>query len=244
MLAESSAETLPRLHPSLELSVGQRVTMICLAYVPLLHILLCIGTAAIVLRSFGVAWAILAALTALYLLPPMAVALARPRATLKGSRFSVDSPEFLRWWYTAQWQVVFSRFPQLEELLRMVPGLYSSWLRLWGAKIGRIVYWSPGMSVLDRPFVEIGNRVVIGAGARLSPHLLARGQDEITELILATIIIGDDAMIGGHSLLPAGVWVAAGEQTPGGRPIAPFSRFQNGRSVRTIRFHKDINHEE
>jgi hypothetical protein len=244
MLAESSAETLPRLRPSLELSVGQRATMICLAYVPLLHILFCIGTAAIVLRSFGVAWAILPALTALYLLPPMAVAMARPRATLKGSRFSVDSPEFLRWWYTAQWQVVFSRFPQLEELLRMVPGLYSTWLRLWGARIGRIVYWSPGMSVLDRPFVEIGNRVVIGAGARLSPHFLARGQDGMTELILATIIIGDDAIIGGHSLLPAGVSVGACEQTPGGRPIAPFSRFQNGRSVRTIRFHKDIKDEE
>jgi hypothetical protein len=244
MLAESSVETLPRLQPSLDLSVGQRVSMICLAYVPLLHVLLCIGAAAIAFRTFGVAWSVVAALSTLYLLPPMAVAMARPRATLKASHYSTDSPEFIRWWYTAQWQVVFSRFSQLEELLRVVPGLYSAWLRLWGAKVGRIVYWSPGLSVLDRSFIDIGNRVVIGAGTRLSSHYLARGQDGVTELVLATIMIGDDAIIGGYSLLPAGVWVGDCEQTPGGRPVAPFSRFQNGRSVRTIRFHKDTKYEE
>jgi hypothetical protein len=61
---------------------------------------------------------------------------------------------------------------------------------------------------------------------------------------LAPVIIENDAMIGGHSLLPAGVWVGACEQTPGGRPIAPFSRFQNGRSVRTMRFYKDTKNDK
>src|SRR4051812_41537912 len=83
MPAKSSAETSPRLLPSFDLSVGQRITMVCLAYVPLLHVMLCIGVAAIVLRSVGVAWAIPACLATLYLLPPVAVAMARPRATLK-----------------------------------------------------------------------------------------------------------------------------------------------------------------
>ena len=244
MLAESSADALPRVRPSLNLSAGQRASMICLAYVPLLHIALCIGAAAMTFRTFGVVWAAVAVLATLYLLPPMAVAMARPRTALMATRYPIDSPEFIRWWYTAQWQVVFSRFPQLEELLRIVPGLYSTWLRLWGAKIGSIVYWSPGLSMLDRPFIDIGNRVVIGAGTRLSSHFLARGQDGMTELVVATITIGDDAIIGGYSLLPAGVWVGDCEQTPGGRPIAPFSRFQNGRSVRTIRFHKDTKYEK
>ena len=125
----------------------------------------------------------------------------------------------------------------------MVPGLYSAWLRLWGAKIGRLVYWSPGLELFDRPFFEIGDRVVIGAGTRLSPHFLARGAAGETQLVLAPILISADAMIGGSTLLPAGVFVGEREQTPGGRPIAPFTRFENGQHKRTRRFHKDVNHE-
>jgi acetyltransferase-like isoleucine patch superfamily enzyme len=171
------------------------------------------------------------------------VSVARPRAYFSNTRFRVGSNAFLRWWYTAQWQVLFNRFPQLEEALRLIPGLYSTWLRLWGARIGGLVYWSPGLTIFDRPFLHIGDRVVIGADTKLSPHFLARGESGNTELVLAPITIEHDAMIGGSTLLPAGVYVAACEQTPGGRPLAPFSRFENGRHVRTQRFTKDAEYE-
>ena len=30
-----------------------------------------------------------------------------------------------------------------------MPTLYSNWLRLWGAKIGRLAYWSAGTLIAD-----------------------------------------------------------------------------------------------
>jgi hypothetical protein len=238
MLAESSVEKSRQAAPSFDLRPAQRLAMVCLAYVPLLHALVSAGTAIVVYRYFGAARACFAGAAVLYLVPPLAVAAARPRAHLTSARVRVGSREFFRWWYTAQWQIVFNRFPQLEEALRLVPGLYSAWLRLWGARIGGLVYWSPGLSIYDRPFVEVGSRVVIGADTKLSPHLLARGAAGATELVLAPIKIGRDAMIGGSSLLPAGVCVGECEQTPGARPLAPFSQFKNGRHQRTNRFHQ------
>jgi hypothetical protein len=243
MQAELSVETGRRLPPSFDLRVGQRVAMMCIGYVPLLHALLSIGIASVVLQTFGPGWACVGLVGAVYLIPPLAVVAARPRVYLSNARIAVGTDGFLRWWYTAQWQVVFNRFPQLEELLRLVPGLYSSWLRMWGARVGRLVYWSPGVTVFDRSFLEIGDRVVIGADTKLSPHFLARGRAGVTELVLAPISIGHDAMIGGSTLLPAGVRVDACEQTPGGRPMAPFSRYTNGRHTRTIRFHEGLENE-
>jgi hypothetical protein len=244
MPAASSADTSLRLTPTFELRPAQRFAMVCLGYVPILHVLLSAGAAALVFQDYGIGWACVAGATAMYLVPPLAVAAARPRVRLQDVHYRVGSTGFFRWWYTAQWQVVFNRFPQLEEILRLVPGLYSIWLRLWGAKIGGLVYWSPGLNIFDRPFLDIGGHVVIGADTKLSPHFLARGQSGATDLVLAPIRIGRDAMIGGSSLLPAGVCIGECEQTPGGRPMAPFSRFENGQHIRTTRFHKGIDNDE
>jgi hypothetical protein len=244
MRAESSAEKSHNLSPSFDLRPRQRLLMVGMAYVPLLHVLASVLTTWATYRSFGFGGACAAGLAAVYLLPPLAVFAARPRAHIVDDVVIVGTPGFFRWWYTAQWQIAFNRFPQLEEALRVVPGLYSAWLRLWGAKIGRLVYWSPGLQLYDRPFLEIGDRVVIGADTKMSPHFLARGASGATELVLAPIQIGADALIGGSTLLPAGVCVAEREQTPGGRPMAPFSRFENGEHIRTRRFQKDSDHED
>ncbi len=176
MPVESFADTPIKATPSFELRPAQRLAMVCLGYVPVVHVLLSAGAAAWVYQGYGIGWACIAGVTAMYLVPPLAVAAARPRIRLREVYYDVGSTGFFRWWYTAQWQVVFNRFPQLEEMLRMVPGLYSIWLRLWGAKIGGLVYWSPGLNIFDRPFLDIGGRVVIGADTKLSPHLLTRGQ--------------------------------------------------------------------
>jgi hypothetical protein len=240
MPAESSVEELHSLTPSFDLTALQRLAMVGLAYVPLCHVLLVMGTGSIAWSNYGIGWAAFASTAVLYLLPPLAVFMARPRHYLTETQCRVGSSEFLRWWYIAQWQLVFNRFPQLEEALRLVPGLYSTWLRLWGARIGGLVYWSPGMTVFDRPFLDIGDRAVIGADTKLSPHFIMRGPSGKTELVLARITIGHDALIGGSTLLPAGVTVGACEQTPGGRPLAPFSRFERGKHIRTTRFQKEF----
>lgn len=222
-----------------DLSAAGRLKMVAMGYIPLLHVATCVSLAVFVPSGRGYVASFVAALLAIYLIPPLAARLVRPKINLTAQRYPVDSAGFLRWWYTAQWQVLFNRLPFLEELLRLVPGLYSTWLRLWGAKIGALVYWSPGLQFFDRGFLDIGDRVVIGANTKICPHLLSRSSDGVMELILAPVSIGDDSMIGGSSLLPAGVRIDRDQQTPGFKPMAPFAHFRDGQHVRTTRFHKE-----
>src|SRR5207253_10465551 len=135
-----------------------RLAIVALGYIPLLHVSLTVIGAVLLAKQFAMITAVACGTALVYLLPPLATALVRPRSLLKNSRCSAGSREFLRWWYATQWQVMFNRFPALEEVLRMVPGLYSTWLRLWGAQVGGLVYWSPGVRVFDRPFLHIGSR--------------------------------------------------------------------------------------
>ena len=50
-------------------------------------------------------------------------------------------------------------------------------------------------------------------------------------LYLSPIAIGDDALVGGYSLLLPGCEVADGEVTPPFRTMHAFSRFENGRRM-------------
>ena len=85
--------------------------------------------------------------------------------------------------------MIFCRLPMLEEIMRLVPGLYSLWLRLWGARVGRLTYWGAGLRILDRSFLHIGDDVIFGAAVRLNPHVLTRNEQGEMELILAGIVM-------------------------------------------------------
>jgi len=173
-------------------------------------------------------WRLAAGLALLYLIPPLAARLVRRLAPLREGHLPIGQRDFFNWWALFNLQVIFCRLPALEELLRMVPGLYSLWLRLWGARIGRRVYWGAGLRILDRSFVAIGDGVMFGADVRLNPHVLARNHADEPELILATIRIGGHAMIGGYSLLTAGTEIAAGEATRAFLISPPFGKWKNG----------------
>lgn len=166
----------------------------------------------------------LLALAVLYLLPPLLARLVLSTLGRPSGTCSTDSREFLTWWTLACLQSIFLRFPALEEILRMVPMLYSAWLRLWGARVGRMVYWAPGTTILDRSYVDIGDRVVFGMGARLNPHFLNQQQ-----LTLATIRIGSGAQVGGYSLIMAGAEIGPGESSLATLEMRPFSRFVGGK---------------
>ena len=73
--------------------------------------------------------------------------------------------------------MVFNRLPWLEEILRLMPGLYALWLFLWGGRVSPLVYWAPGSLVIDRPLVIVERGAVIGAGAGLvGPRRHARAR--------------------------------------------------------------------
>jgi len=201
---------------------GARPVMLLLNLLPLVH-------AAGTMACFLTPWPWLAPL-ALYFAPLVPGRILREMLRSRPAGIALGSSGFLQWWACFQCQVLFLRFPVLEEILRLVPGLYSLWLRAWGSNIGSVTYWAPGTIILDRGFLDIGDRVVFGAGVRINPHVMENSPGPV--LLLAPVTIGDDAVIGGYSLLTAGTEIASGEATRAFLISPPFSRWENGKRNR------------
>lgn len=212
------------------LTSRQRVFVLLLNTIPLLHGMAVLGTAAFL----PFAWWIrcLAAGAVLYLLPPLIVRAMLALGRIHEGSISLGSKDFFLWWTSFQWQMIFCRFPALEELLRLIPALYSLWLRLWGSRIGRFTFWAPGTLILDRPFLRIGDDVVLGAGVRLNAHVADLDGDGNRRLLLAKLEIGDRCHIGGYSLLTAGTKIEKDQTTKAFLLSPPFSLWRNGKRVR------------
>ncbi len=218
--------------PVFDVPLGHRLRMILLGYIPLLHLSAVIAALALpLLGVFPRPWAWLS-LAVLYLSPALICRAASWVMPMPDGIFELATREFLRWWFYAQWQVIFNRFPALEEGLRMVPGLYSQWLRLWGARVGSLVYWSSGVTILDRPCLDVGDRVVFGAGVVLSPHNLTPHGGRRLKLLISKITVGHDTMIGGQAILSPGARIAAEEMLPAFHRATPFSTWEGGRRAR------------
>lgn len=168
----------------------------------------------------------------IYVLPPLLCRLLLLASPIRRTTIAIGSREFFTWWFSINLQMLFNRFPALEELVRVVPGCYSLWLRLWGAKVGRLTYWAAGMRILDRPFLQIGNDVTFGAGVRLNPHVIQPGRDGRPVLLLGRVRIGDRVSVGGYSLLVAGAEIASDQATRAFLTLPPFSRLEGGRRVK------------
>ncbi|MFP5457235.1 MAG: hypothetical protein ACLGG7_00745 [Bacteriovoracia bacterium] len=160
-------------------------------------------------------------LALLYLLPPLMARLLLAFCQKPHVTNVVPSKESYLWWALTQLQVPFMRFPVLEEVLRMVPGCYSGWLRLWGGKVGKYVYWSAKVLVADRPFVDIGERVVFGYGAKVTAHLLSQKRKQ-PKLVFGIPVIGDRAIIGSLAIVGPGARVEDDETLRATEALAPF----------------------
>ena len=140
----------------------------------------------------------------------------------------LGSRDFFVWWFTLNLQMLFCRFPFLEEVLRLVPRCYSFWLRLWGAKIGKLTYWAAGVRILDRHFLEIGDQVTFGAGVRNQSRTssLPDAQGQMV-LVLAPVKIGD--RVKRRRLFAAGGWARRSHADQCTRSFLfcpPFSRLE------------------
>ena len=169
----------------------------------------------------------------IYLLPPLLgravlVALGRPQ----GRDVRQNERAYTVGWFLAQLQVPFNRLPALEELLRLVPGLYSAWLNLWGGRVSPFAYWGPGARILDRCLVRVERRAVIGTGVLLSGHLGLVAEDGEFAVDIAPVTVEEGAIVGAAAALGPGARVSAGEMVPSGRSIPPFTVWQGGRKVR------------
>ncbi|HHP7244672.1 MAG TPA: acyltransferase [Elainellaceae cyanobacterium] len=121
--------------------------------------------------------------------------------------------DYSPWWGSHQIQIIYIAVPILETLLRLIPGAFSLWLRLWGAQIGRDVYWTPRLELADRGLIQVGDRTVIGNGVSLYSHAIKPKKGNLL-LYVKPIIIGRDAFVGGGCRLAPGVTVPDGACVP------------------------------
>lgn len=226
----SPAQPLDRLPaPGLALPARHRLAMVAMGYVPLLNVAAVAALVALPSAGAWPEWTGWLAPAWLLLVPPLVVRATLAARPLPATDVPLGSSDFLVWWWTSQWQAVFNRLPWIEEGVRLVPGAYSAWLRLWGARVGRLVYWTPGLRVLDRPLVDVGHGATFGVGVKLNPHLIRSDAAGRLVLIAATVRVGDGALVGGYSVLTAGSWVGPGEASPGKRDFRPFTGWRDGR---------------
>ncbi|MGK7940319.1 MAG: acyl transferase [Crocosphaera sp.] len=107
------------------------------------------------------------------------------------------------WWGTQQIQIIYNTFPLLERILHLIPGVFSIWLRLWGAKVGKNVYWVPTVSIIDRGLLEIGDGVIMGHQSTICAHSIKPKKNNII-VFVEKIIIGNYAFIGGDVRIGSG----------------------------------------
>jgi hypothetical protein len=205
---------------------------LALNYLPLVQLLA--GAAFVVSVSGSRRSLLLWSLAWLFLLPPLVCRLTlavfgRPQ----GRGLTQDTRAYKVWWFTHQWQVVFNRLPWLEELLRLVPGLYALWIRLWGGKVSPWAYWGPGSIVADRHLVIVEAGAVIGAGAGLTGHIANLAPDGTFTVDIAPPRVGQGAIMGTRSGLGPSAELAPHRVLPAGRLIPPFVRW-DGTAKRPI----------
>lgn len=165
----------------------------------------------------------------LYLLPPL---LARIIIAIRGRPCGIvrhDSATHNTWWALFQLQLVFNRFPFLEESLRLVPGLYSLWLNLWGAKVSPFVFWTPGVVVMDRYHLQINKGAILGSECMISGHVLKIQEDGSILLAVDQVRIESGVLIGARASITPGCHIHSFETVPAGRILKPYTQIKDGK---------------
>ncbi len=114
------------------------------------------------------------------------------------------------WYGTHMIQLVFIGFPSCERFLRLFPGVFSVWLRLWGRKVGKGVYYTPHLELADRGLLEIGHGCVFGYNVKISGHYISPSKEKGLKLYVRKVVIEDGGFVGAASRLAPGVRVKSG----------------------------------
>jgi len=196
---------------------------LALNYVPLVHV----GSGvALALAGFATPGARIACLLAwLYLVPPVLARLTLAAFGRPAGRLTLDAPGYRVWWFLTQLQLVFNRLPWLEELLRLVPGLYPAWIGLWGGRLSPFAFVGPGVLITDRHAVRVERGAVLGLNSALAGHMVIRDDEGRFAIVVGTPTVEREAILGGDSGLGPGATLRAGHLLPTGRRVAPFDEW-------------------
>ncbi|MGD1949226.1 MAG: acyltransferase [Leptolyngbyaceae cyanobacterium] len=165
-------------------------------------------------------WGLIVCLFFLYGFPVLVYRLHSYAYPLQNGISYLRGNEYSPWWGSHQLQVIYIAFPVLETVLRLVPGVFSVWLRLWGAQIGKRVYWTPVLEIADRGLLTIGNGVVFGHRVGMYSHIVKPRRENLM-LYLKPITIGDNSFIGAGSSIGPGATIKANSYLEAGSEIYP-----------------------
>lgn len=209
-----------------------------LNFVPLIYV--AGGFVAVAAAQGGWTLRLAVAVAWIYLVPPILarlVMLASGRPYGRGLR--QPDRAYKTWWLIFQLQVVHNRLPWLDELLRLVPGLYSLWLRLWGSRASAMVYWGPGVRILDRGLVEVHAGAVLGVESALAGHAGRIDADGAYVVDVAPAVVEEGAILGARSGVGPGGRVRAGAMLPAARGVRPFAQWPPaGKTTGDVRSHE------
>lgn len=189
---------------------------------------LTIGFIGLVCKFYNHHLILLILLAYVYLLPVALYRIMHLIFRKKFGKFKIESNEHLLWWYGMQLQALYARFSFFEEFLRIFPMLYSAWLRLWGAKLGKFIFWSPKVFIADRGDIEIDDLCVIGWGVKITAHLISKSHHRDI-FLYSKIKIGKNVIVGAESNLGPGVEVGDNISIAALSTLLPFSSWKNSK---------------
>jgi hypothetical protein len=196
---------------------------LALNFVPLLHLAsgalltFVVFDAPAARLGFALGW--------LYLVPPVLARLALGLAGRPSGTLTTDAPGYAVWWFLTQLQLLFNRVSWLEELLRLVPGLYALWIALWGGRLSPFAFVGPGVVITDRYMVDVRKGAVLGMNSKLAGHLVARDARGRYQIIVGVPRVEGQAILGGEAALGPGATLRAGHVLPAGRYVAPYGEW-------------------
>lgn len=131
-------------------------------------------------------------------------------------------------WYIAyQLQKLYNSHLWLERSIKLIPGLYSAWLRLWGSKIGKKVNWVAGAQVLDRTHLIVGDRCLFGHQCCISSHAIKK-QGDTYSIYVNNVTIGDDCVVSYLSTISPGVVMGNSSFLEAGGVLYPNKKLKEG----------------
>ncbi|MCX7356753.1 MAG: hypothetical protein NT015_01175 [Alphaproteobacteria bacterium] len=159
-------------------------------------------------------WTAALLLFVIFVLPPIVHRIMLRWAPLKQGVNQIDGSKFSPWLASHHIQAIYDALPFLESLLRVFPGFYSMWLRMWGSRIGYGVEWPVRMDVLDRGLMDIGNRVVFSRRVELSAHVRKKSDGGRSRVLVRTVRIGSYAFLGARVRVGPGASVPSNASVP------------------------------
>jgi hypothetical protein len=179
-------------------------------FFPMFHIISILGQIYCAFkRPSGMNFAIL--IFIIYFLPPLLYRIFSLIVPVKVGKVKLGPEHEPNGWMIAhRLQMTYHIFPFIEGTMNSLPGIYSNWLRLWGSKIGRMVYWAPDVRIYDRTHLTVGSKTFVG-GALLSCHLAVPKRDGSFELFFAPISIGNRVFISAQANIGPGSNIHDGE---------------------------------